>query len=104
MRKTIKLTLLAFLLASCAAPTVVKTTKVSDNSLSCEQLVSEIKEAETFEKKARDERKVTGKNVAAALFFWPALIGTYSNTEDAIDAAQERQKNLMNLYNKKGCQ
>ncbi|SIR86055.1 hypothetical protein SAMN02745664_10471 [Moraxella cuniculi DSM 21768] len=59
--------------------------------------------AKEFEQKARAERKVTGKNIAAALFFWPALIGTYSNTEEAINAAKERQVNLTNLYEQKGC-
>ena len=51
--------------------------KITDNELTCSQIKSEIAEAEEFEKKARAERKITGKNVAAAVFFWPALIGTY---------------------------
>ena len=78
--------------------------KITDNELTCSQIKSEIAEAEEFEKKARAERKITGKNVAAAVFFWPAPIGTYSNTEEAITAAKERQALLTDLYSKKNCQ
>ncbi|MES1965510.1 hypothetical protein M0N77_09280 [Psychrobacter sp. AH5] len=91
------------LLQGCATPHVVQTKKVSDVNLSCQQILSEIEEAERFEKEARAERKATGKNVAAALLFWPALIGTYSNTEEAINAAKERRTNLTNLYGQKKC-
>lgn len=95
---------LALLLQACATPHVVQTKKITDNELTCSQIKSEIAEAEGFEKKARAERKITGKNVAAAVFFWPALIGTYSNTEEAITAAKERQALLTDLYSKKNCQ
>lgn len=91
-------------LQACATPHVVQTKKTTDNQLSCSQIKAEIAEAEEFEKKARAERKVTGKNVAAAVFFWPALLGTYSNTQEAIDAAKERQSILTDLYSKKNCQ
>lgn len=91
------------LLQACATPHVVETKKVSDTQLSCAQLQAAIDEAKGFEQKARSERKVTGKNVAAAVFFWPALLGTYSNTEEAINAAKERQSYLIDLYQKKGC-
>lgn len=95
---------MALLLQACATPHVVQSKKVTDNQLSCSQIKAEIAEAEEFEKKARAERKVTGKNVAAAVFFWPALLGTYSNTEEAINAAKERQSVLTDLYSKKNCQ
>lgn len=91
------------LLQACATPTVVETRKVNDNQLSCSQIQSEIEEAKSFEQKARKERTVTGKNVAAAVLFWPALLGTYSNTEEAINAAKERQDNLYKIYQNKGC-
>lgn len=91
------------LLVACATPTVVQSTKPNDHNLSCSQLQAEIAEAQEFEKKARDERKVTGKNVAAAVLFWPALLGTYSNTEEAINAAKDRQNNLTKIYQQKNC-
>lgn len=93
----------ALLLQGCATPHVVQTKKVSDVNLSCPQILSEIEEADEFEAEARAERGVTGKNVAVGLLFWPALIGTYSNTEEAINAAKERRANLTTLYEQKNC-
>jgi len=93
----------ALLAQGCATPHVVQTKKVSDVNLSCQQILNEIAEADDFEQKARAERKATGKNVAAAILFWPALIGTYSNTEEAINAAKDRRNNLTNLYEQKKC-
>jgi len=89
--------------AGCATPHVVEVEKIGDSSLTCQQISDQIDEANKFEKAARDERKVTGKNVAAAVLFWPALLGTYANTEDAINAAKERKIHLRELYKKKGC-
>ncbi|WML92515.1 hypothetical protein RCF98_17560 (plasmid) [Thiothrix lacustris] len=95
--------LAAILLAGCATPTVVDTTKIGDSGLSCEQLKQEIADADKFEKEARKERTITGKNVAAAILFWPALIGTYSNTEDAMNAAKERKANILKIAQSKNC-
>ena len=71
--------------------------------MSCSQIKNEIYEAERFEDEARDEKGVTGTNVAAGLLFWPALLVTYSNAEDAIDAAQDRKKYLLKLADEKKC-
>lgn len=104
MRLTaLSLTALALALSGCATPTVVDTKQTADRSLTCAQLLAQIEEAEEFEKKARDDRGMTGTNVAAAVLFWPALIATYSNTEDAIEAAEERQDHLEKLYAQGGC-
>lgn len=91
------------ILAACASPEVVKKTKAGDSELGCDGLKNAIAEAQEFEDAARKERTVTGKNVAAAILFWPALIGTYSNTEEAINAATNRQKHLEKLAQTKGC-
>ena len=93
----------AILLTGCATPTVVETRKSGDLQLTCDQIKLEITEAERFDKEARKERTVTGTNVAAAIFFWPALLGTYSNTEQAINAAKERRDNMFKLGDSKGC-
>ncbi len=89
--------------AGCATPTVVETRKLADDTLDCEQLKFEVAEANRYEKEARKERTVTGTNVAAALFFWPALLGTYANTEEAINAARERREHLLVLAKKRQC-
>ncbi len=93
----------SILVTSCATPTVVDTRKAGDAQLTCDQIKLEIAEAERFEKEARKDRTATGTNVAAAIFFWPALLGTYSNTEQAINAAKERRENMFKLADSKGC-
>ena len=90
-------------LVGCASPAIVTVKQMGDSSLSCEQLKKAYDEAVEFEENARKERKVTGTNIAAAVFFWPALIATYSNTEDAIGAAKDRQKNLTKISDEKNC-
>jgi hypothetical protein len=93
----------AILMVGCATPTVVDTRKAGDAQLTCDQIKLEVAEAERFDKEARKERTVTGTNVAAALFFLPGLIGTYVNTDQAINAAKERKDNLFKLAESKGC-
>ena len=90
-----------FVLSSCASPEVVKTVQISDKDLSCSQLIAATEEAKKFEEDGREGRTVTGTNVAAALFWWPGLIATYINTDDAIDAAKDRQEHLAKIYDEK---
>lgn len=104
MRRRMGLLVVASLVGACASPTVVETRKVGDATLTCEQIQTELDEADNFEKAARKERTATGTNVAAAIFFWPALIGTYSNTEQAINAAKERKENLFRRAEAKKCE
>ena len=100
--KVASITLLA-LLAACATPEVVSERQAGDSSLTCSQISAEIQEAEEFKNDARDEKGVTGTNVAAGLLFWPALLVTYSNAEEAIEAADDRQDYLLELADSKGC-
>lgn len=95
--------ILSLLLCACASPQVVEARKTGDETLNCDQLRDEILDAEKFEAAARKERTVTGTNVAATLLFWPALIGTYANTEEAINAAATRKTNLLKLADKNRC-
>ncbi|MEO1040495.1 MAG: hypothetical protein AAFX09_13230 [Pseudomonadota bacterium] len=96
-------TLLALSVSACATPEVVDVRQPGDRNLTCAQLEDQIDAASNFEEDARDERGVTGENIAAAVFFWPGLIATYANTEDAIDAAEDRRDHLMAIYEDKGC-
>lgn len=94
----------AVLLAGgCASPEVVQTRQANDADMDCAQVKAAYAEAIEFESKARKERGMTGTNVAAAIFFWPAMIGTYKNTEEAVEAAKERQRHLEKLADKKAC-
>ena len=87
----------------CATPTVVQSKKAGDSEMSCSQLKNAHAEAGEFEEKARREKGFTGTNVAAAIFFWPAMIGTYKNVEEATDAAKARQKHLESIAAEKNC-
>jgi hypothetical protein len=93
----------ALALSGCATPHVVQTRQSGDEALSCVQMKEQFAAARKYEEDARGDRGVTGKNVAAVVLFWPALIGTYMNTEDAIKAARERQTVLSDLSTKKNC-
>lgn len=102
MKKVIfNVSILVPILFGCASPTVVTERQAGDENLSCDQLILAMREAQQFEEDARDERGVTGTNVAAAVFFWPGLLGTYANSADAIDAARDRQEYLNDLYTQK---
>lgn len=90
-------------LTACATPEVIDAKQMGDDKLSCTQLAGEIQEANEFERKAHREKGIAGTNVAAAVIFWPAIIGTYSNANDAIKAAKERKEHLVALSTKKGC-
>ena len=92
------------ILAGCATPHVVQPVKISDSSLSCSQISTEMAESDRFRSDAQKEKGMTGTNVAAVIFFWPAMIGTYANANEAIAAADTRKSNLMALYNQKKCQ
>lgn len=104
MKKIIIASAIATALYGCATPHVVDEHKVGDQALSCSGIQEQIEEAARFEEKARDEKGVTGTNVAAAIFFWPAMVATYSNANDAIKAADERKRHLQSIYEKKRCE
>jgi hypothetical protein len=89
-------------MTGCASPTVVQSVKPGDSGLSCSQLQNEYADAEKFRKDADAEKGVTGGNVAR-LLFWPAIIGTTMNANEAIAAADNRKVHLANLMNQSKC-
>ncbi|MDD5480672.1 hypothetical protein [Rhodoferax sp.] len=91
------------LLGACASPTVVQSVKPGDNGLSCAQLQNEYADAERFRTEADKEKSVTGGNVVRALLFWPAILGTAANANEAIAAADSRKVHLANQMNQKNC-
>jgi hypothetical protein len=95
--------IISIFLLGCASPKVIEERQVGDESLSCAQIKEQIAEADRFEEAARDDKGVTGTNAAALLFFWPALLFTYDNIGDAMDAASERKRYLHGIYSKNTC-
>ena len=102
-RKYFTLAILAAELSGCATPHVVEAIKQSDAMLTCTQISEEIRQAERFRREAQNEKGMTGNNVAAVVLFWPAMIGTYSNANEAIAAANLRKASLMGFFNQKKC-
>lgn len=91
------------LLCACATPTVVQAVKPGDNGLSCAQLQNEFADADRLRAAADAEKSVTGGNVVRALFFWPAILGTAANANEAIAAADTRKVHLANQMNQRNC-
>ncbi len=103
MRKIALSSILGILMVGCATPTVVKSVKPGDAGLSCGQLQNEYSEAQQLRNAADKEKGMTGGNVVRALFFWPAILGTASNANEAIAAADTRMTHLANLMNQQKC-
>ena len=94
----------AVLLTGCATPTVTQVVKPGDIGLSCSQIQNEYSDVQRLKKEADAEKAVTGGNVVRALFFWPAIIGTAMNANEAIAAADNRTVHLTNLMMQQKCE
>lgn len=72
--------ILTLLLASgCVSPEVVTTRSVEDSSLSCEEIQAQLVQLEEIKVEAEKGRTASGENIAAAILFWPAVIGNATN-------------------------
>ena len=94
---------LTLIIAGCAKPTVTKVSMAGDEGLSCAQLYNAYEETEMLKDAAKSEKGVTGSNVMRGLLFWPAIIGTNMNANEAIQAADSRAVHLKNVMRGKGC-
>ena len=102
--KFISIALAAVLLAACASPTVTQVVKPGDTGLNCGQMQNEFSDAQRLKKEADSEKAVTGGNVVRAIFFWPAIIGTAMNANEAISAADNRAIHLATLMRENKCE
>ncbi len=94
---------LASVLSACVSPEVVTKNSVDDRSLTCDQISTQLADLEEIRKEAEKGKTASGKNVAAAILFWPAIIGNYQNAKQALEAANERHEVLVALANEKRC-
>lgn len=92
-----------FLLSGCVSPEVVQTSSVNDSGLSCSEIKLQLTQLEEIRSQAQKGKTVSGENVAAAILFWPAVIGNYSNAQQALEAANKRNEVLVALANQKRC-
>ncbi len=104
MKKAMVIFSAAALMAGCATPTVTQVVKPGDRGLSCAQMQNELSDMQRLRKEADAEKTVTGGNVLRALFFWPAIIGTAMNANEAIAAADNRSVHLNNLMMQMKCE
>ena len=101
MKSTI---LVAYLmLAACATPHVVSITKSADETLNCEQLDAEIAELQRFRDEAESEKGVNWSNAGRLLVFPIGIWATYTNANEAISAANQREVYLRGIRGRKNC-
>ena len=102
--KIISFTFLALFLNACATPHVVSVIGPNDSTMSCSQLDNEIAIASKYKRDAKGEKNFsTSTNVGAFLFWFPGLVATQMNANEAIRAADERINHLSRLRSKKDC-
>ena len=89
------------LISGCATSPKVQVVSAGDNALSKDQLLAEITKLNEADQKINSKKGVTGTNVAAALFFWPGLIYTHMDANDAGRLVEQRRNHLTSLYNQK---
>ena len=104
MKKLLVILLTGFVfLNSCAKPTVVDSIMPGDEELNCGQLKNSVAEAQRFIRDAESVKGGTGENITRGIFFWPAIVQSYSNANEAIAAANSRKVHLFNIMNDRKC-
>ncbi|KXF89211.1 hypothetical protein [Phaeobacter inhibens] len=93
----------ALTLSACVSPDVVTKTQVGDAKLTCTEIAVQLNQLEEIRKEAKKGKSMSGENIAAALLFWPAVIGNHSNAKQALEAANERHEVLVALAERKRC-
>ena len=102
--KTITLYISFLLLYSCASPTKLDVILPNDAKLNCNQLVEAFIETREFKKKAESYRDPgTGANMTRTLIFWPALVKSMHNADEAMRAADHRAFHLLTIMRNKKC-
>lgn len=94
----------AFPLASCTTSTKVATVQPLDRTCSCDELLREYRSLDALRKQAEKNKSVNVENVAAFVFFWPAIAGNCMDSEKAPDLVEGRRNHLVRLYDEKDCQ
>tara|TARA_B110000879_G_scaffold199511_1_gene272505 strand:+ start:790 stop:1119 length:330 start_codon:yes stop_codon:yes gene_type:complete len=93
----------SILFSGCVSPEVVQRSSVKDGVLTCAEIKTQLTQFEEIRTEATKGKTVSRANVAAAILFWPAVIGNYSNAQQALEAANKRNEALVALSNKKRC-
>lgn len=90
-------------LSGCVSPEIVASQRVEDTHLSCHDIGLQMQQLSTIRAQVKKGKTVSGANVAAAVFFWSAVIGNYANAHEAMQAANAREDFLAQLAHRQGC-
>jgi len=94
---------LTFGLTGCVSTSTVSSIQTGDGDLECNEIATRIGEVQAARSYASSKKGASGENVAAVLFFWPALLVNSSNTSKMIDSMNARETRLSGLYDEKQC-
>ncbi len=95
--------LLAATISACVSTQTVSKNQTNDLSLDCDSLATRLGEVQAARNYAKSNQGLSGSNVAAALFFWPALLVNNSNTSSMIRSMDEREAVLSGYYQSNQC-
>ncbi len=84
-------------LIGCAHPTVVEIVLDDDYTMTCDELTKAIEDSRQFRKEAQSKKGFTGGNFTRGILLWPTILGTYSNANEAIHAADTRIVHLSHI-------
>jgi hypothetical protein len=101
--KYLSLIMVVLCFIGCANPTMVQSIQNGDYSMTCEELAIELAEANRLKQEAVSKKGFTGGNVARSILLWPTVLGTYSNANQAINAADIRMSHLARIQHEKNC-
>ena len=93
----------ATLVSACSHTEKLAAQEPYDLRLSCAQINAELARADSVMQEARRNKGVNTANVAAALLFWPAVVGNYMDASKGEDLAANRRQNLIYLARRQNC-
>jgi hypothetical protein len=100
MKNVFTLLALTFIITSCNERAfVIEPLKAGDKSLSCNDILLEINEADFHRKQAVEKKALGIESIVMPLGY----IDTYMSADEAISAAEARMNYLNNIYNIKNC-
>lgn len=106
MKKILSLAVAGLLVLSqsaCVSTPKVAVVQMGDDNLTCDQLKAEYQKLDAIDKEADENKSVNGRNVAAAVFFWPAVVSTVMSADDAQKRVEQRRTRLVELAKAKNC-
>ena len=90
-------------MTACVSTQTVPETQANDSTLTCDSIATRLGEVRSARNYAKANRGVSGANVAAALFFWPALISNNTKTTSMIKSMDSRESVLVGYYDSNNC-